>query len=659
MTAGGRIVLASVLLVLLTAAVFHSVLGFGFLGLDDPRFVTANGMVQKGLTAQGVRWAFTTTQLGFYAPVTALSHMLDCQLYGLRGWGHHLTSLLLHAASALLLLLALHRMTGALGRSFFVAALFAVHPLHVEPVAWIAERKELLCGFFWIAALLAYAVHAAAPSARRYVVVFAFYILALLSKSMAVTLPFALLLLDLWPLGRWPGNARGPGRPARLSALILEKTPMLLPIPLLSLLTVRAQTEMGALGSSEAFPPGERIANALYAYGAYLLKTVFPVRLAALYPFEHGAMPVWKPACGALALIAGTTAAVLLFLRARSRLSTMSAGSPPGHLPRTCGYVTTGLLWYAGTLVPVIGLVHVGSQSMADRYTYVPLIGIFILLVWGASDALSSASAGIRRGALALAGLIVVALGTLAHAQTLTWRDDEALYTRVLSVSPKAILAYYNLGNFYLFGKGDPGRAIGLYEQALSIDPRYGDVQLGLGTALAREGRTGEALDHFREAVRLKPDLAEARMSLANALMQSRLLPEAEGAFHDYLALRPDDWRGYSGLGLLYGEMGDWGKAAMSLARAAELAPREGTPVSLLGYALMKQGDKDGARRALARALSIEPSQPQPYYYLGLMALESGDLAGAQAQLDALRRLDPALARSLEAAIGQGHGSLP
>jgi tetratricopeptide (TPR) repeat protein len=630
----GRLTGAALILTLLTFAVFHPVLGFGFLGLDDPRFVTANKEVQEGLCAESLRWAFfTTTHLGFYAPVTALSHMVDCQIYGLRPWGHHLTNLLLHAASAILLLLALFGMTEALWPSFWVAALFAVHPLHVEPVAWIAERKELLCGFFWMVAVLAYGSYARAPSLRRYGAVTTAYLLALLSKPMAVTLPLTLLLLDLWPLRRWPGDSPGPGRPAPLRTLLLEKLPLLLPIPLLSLATLKAQSHVGALGSSEAFPLGERVANALYAYGTYLLKAVAPVHLAALYPFEHGAMPFWKPMGGALALLCGTAGAVLLARKRR--------------------YVAMGWPWFVGTLVPVIGLVHVGSQAMADRYTYIPLVGIFVLVAWGAAEALGSAKRRARCWAAAVAGGVVVLLGATAYAQTLTWKDDETLYTRILRVSPRSVLAYYNLGNLYLFERGDPEKARGFYEKALAVDPGYGDVHLNLGIALVRQGKTREALDQFRDAARLKPDLPEARLNLATALMRSRLFPEAADAYGAYLALRPDDSKGHSGLGLVYGEMGDWERASAALSRAADLAPGDAATSSLLGYALLRRGDRDGARRAFGRALSNGPSQPQPYYYLGLMALEAGDIAGAQARLAPLNRLDPAMARSLEEQIGR------
>ena len=379
-------------------------------------------------------------------------------------------------------------------------------------------------------------------------------------------------------------------------------------------------------------------------------------------------MPLWKPLGGALALICGTAAAIMA---ARNRR-----------------YVTAGWLWFAGTLVPVIGLVHVGSQSMADRYTYIPLIGVFFILAWGAAGAFAGASAGTRRAAIAAAGLIIVLLSVRARSQVLTWRDDESLFRQIISVSPDAILAYFNLGNYYLYTKKDPEKARDLYEQALAIDPHHADIQLNLGTALARLGRPQEALDHFREAVRLKPDLKEGRLDLALALQQSGRFSEAEEAFRAYIRLKPDDWKGHAGLaealwragdlptalssfkrardlapdtpkimkglGLVYGEMGDWDSAVASLSKATELIPDDASAWSMLGYAMLRRGDRGGASRAFNRALALQPSLPQPRFYIGLLSLESGDVAGARMQMESLRPIDPSLARSLDERIMRG-----
>ena len=597
-TSAGRLAAACAAIVLITVVVFLPVAGFPFLGLDDPRYVVANAEVQRGLTVESVRWAFTTTSLGFYCPVTCLSHAFDCQLYGLNPRGHHLTSLALHAASAVVLLLAFWRMTGALAPSFAVAALFAVHPVHVEPVAWIAERKELVCGAFWMATLLAYSFYAAKPSSARYAAVLVASLLAMLAKPMAVTIPFALLLLDVWPLGRWPGDVRGVGQPAPVSRLLLEKAPLLAPLVVISLLTVNAQTGLGAVGSAEQFPLKERLANAVDAYGTYVGKAVVPIRLAALYPFEHGSIPLGRLAGGGLVLLAGTAVAMRAFARRR--------------------YVTVGWFWFVGTLVPVIGLVHVGSQSMADRYTYVPYVGLFALVAFGAADVLAAAPRLARRAMTVVAVCVVAIFGVMSHAQLSTWKDDESLYRQILHVSPKAILAYFNLGNTYLAVKNDPRGAKELYEKALAIDPNYGDIHLRLGMALNRLGDNEAAAQHYREAARLKPELVEAHVRL----------------------------------GLLDGELGKWDEAVASLERATRLAPGEAQPVALLGFARLRYGDRAGAQLAFHRAVSIDPKLPQAHYYLCLMAHEAGDSETARTELAALREIDPRMAAALEAQLG-------
>ena len=627
---GVTIALAAVFL-LLVAAIFQPLLGFGFLGLDDPRYVTSNAHVRSGLSLDGLRWAFTTTDLGFYAPMTCLSHMADASLFGLQPWGHHLTSIVLHAAAAIFLFLSLSRMTGARGPSFLVATLFAIHPLHVEPVAWIAERKEVLCGFFWAAALFAYARYAPRPSAVRYATVLAVFLLALLSKPMAVTFPFVLLLLDFWPLGRWPQAPAGTGRRASVRILLLEKAPMLLAALGMSLVTIGTQTEIGALRAAETFPASERITNALYSYAIYLSDTIAPTHLAALYPFEHGSMAIWKPLVGALVLVLGSAAALAVW-RARP-------------------YVPVGWLWFCGTLVPVIGLVHVGSQARADRYTYLPLVGIFIVVAWCGASWLAGAARRFRLAALAITVFAVLALAIAARAQVATWRNDETLYARILEVSPRSVLANFNLGNHYLYEKSDPDRARQLYERALEIDPRYGDVHLNLGIALGRLGKSEDAKTQFREAVRLKPSLAEGHLDLALALAQEHRFADAEPELQAYLRLRPDDAATHQRLGMVRGELGDWKGAVDSLRAAAELRPGDAQIHALLGFAFLQSGNRQEAKRELEQSLKLAPDAPQSHFYLASMALDEGDRATATSHLEALRRTDPRLARVLEERI--------
>jgi protein O-mannosyl-transferase len=370
-------------LVLVNVAVFGAVRHFDFVTWDDPPYVTENPIVRAGLTWSGVVWAFTTAHGPYWHPLTWLSHMLDVQLYGLHAGGHHLTNLVLHVSNSVLLLLLLRRMTGALWKSAAVAALFAVHPLHVESVAWVAERKDVLSTLFWILTMWAYLTYARRPGAGRYAAVLLVFALALMAKPMVVTLPLILLLLDVWPLGR-----------VSLSwhRLVLEKTPMFALSAAAGVATIVVQQRVGALAAITSVTPGLRVANALVSYGNYLAKTLWPARLAALYPYPQS-LPAWPwlLTCG-FGLAAISVAAVRL-------------------APRR-PYLMMGWFWYLLTLLPVIGLVQVGPQAMVDRFTYVPLVGVFVIVVWGASDALGT-------GPLSPPWTHVDGLGVLAPA---TWR---------------------------------------------------------------------------------------------------------------------------------------------------------------------------------------------------------------------------------------------
>jgi tetratricopeptide (TPR) repeat protein len=578
-----RTAIAALLLAALVVAIYFPATGFGFSGLDDPRFVTGNAHIRAGLSWETLRWSLANTELGFYCPATCLSHAADWTMFGSWAGGHHATSVLLHAAAGVLLLLAFVRMTGELAPSLAVAALFALHPLRVEPVAWLAERKEVLCGFFWCATLLAYALYAAKPAAVRYAAVLALASLAMAAKPMAVTIPFALLLLDVWPLGRWTPHY---GR------LVAEKLPLLLPAAGISLLTLHAQSAIGAVGSVGSFPLFERLANAVAAYGAYAVKTIVPAHLCALYPFRHGTMPAGPLATGIGVLAAGTAVAFL------------------ARCKRPC--LTVGWLWFVGTLVPAIGLVHVGSQEMADRYTYVPHIGLIAGMVFAVWPDLEAASERARAIAGGIVIVLVAALAFVSRAQLSTWRDDESLYRQILRVSPDAVLAWFNLGNLTLTVKNDPQGAADLYEKALAIDPRFGDVHLRLGMALARLGKRDDALKHFEEAVRLKPNLGEAHLSLGTALAMAGRPQEAIGHLTEAERLVP----AYGGpaefeIGNVLTNMGRPDAAIPHFARSL-LFDREAASVhNNLGYALFLTGSYVQAIEHYREALRIRPDFPE------------------------------------------------
>jgi tetratricopeptide (TPR) repeat protein len=519
-----------------------------FTNFDDPGYVTHNPHVTPGFTVEGLRWALTSFDQSNWHPVTWFSHMLDCSLFGLNPAGHHLTSLFFHVASTLLLFLALTRMTAAPGRSAFVAALFAAHPLHVESVAWIAERKDVLSAFFWMAAMWLYAAYARTGRRLDYLLLVAAFVLGLASKPMAVTLPFALLLLDAWPLRR--ADFFGQSPLSRNRAILLEKAPLLALSAVSSVVTFAAQRAGGSVASMDVIPLGHRVANALASYAAYLKKTVWPADLAAFYPRPE--RPDWPSAFASLLLVAGFT-----FLALRMR--------------RSRPYLTTGWFWFLGTLVPVIGLVQVGDQAMADRYTYIPLIGIFIIAVWGGMDLGTSMRLPPR--ALAAAGLAALAAaGSLSWRQVGYWKDSASLFKRTIDVAGDNELAFLNYGaalveqnrlpeaaalyrdllsrrpdlsdiqanmGMVLSLSGEHDRALAHYRKALSLQPRHADAHNGLGVSLAANGNQAEAINHYREALRIRPDFPEALYNLGKALAARGDLQSALAHFRRALELHP------------------------------------------------------------------------------------------------------------------------
>ena len=450
-------------LVILAAVVYGRVCLFDFVNYDDDLFVTGNAHVQGGFTWQGIRWAFSST-LAFWNPLTRLSHMLDCELFGLNPAGHHLSNLILHMFNTILLFLVLRRMTGAFWRSALVAALFAVHPLNVETVAWVAERKGLLCTSFWLLGLGAYSRYTARPGKGLYAAVLLFFVLALMAKPMAVTFPLTLLIVDFWPLRRLALTSEGlvrvhdPGTSrVAIPRLLLEKGPFLAISAGASLLAIHAEKVIGALSAATALPPGQRVGNALVAYFAYLEKAVVPVRLAVFYPFpDH--LPEWRVVAAALLLVI-VSAALWRF--------------------RTEGpYLFAGWLWLLITLLPVIGLIKVGAFSMADRYAYVPLIGVLAAGVWWGADLATGRRSGRFIGCMTAAGLIGL-LAVTAREQARHWEDSETLFSHAVRVTGGNALAHNNLG-----------------------------------VVLLRLGRVDEARRHFQVCIDLDAGCLEARRNL-------------------------------------------------------------------------------------------------------------------------------------------------
>ena len=496
-----------IFLVISTLAVYWQVQDHEFINYDDQVYITENGHVQAGLSGECIVWAFTTSYASNWHPMTWLSHMLDYEFYGDRPKGHFLTNVLLHITNALLLFMVLFRLTGAIWQSAFVAVLFALHPLNVGSVAWAAERKNVLSTLFWLLTMWVYISYANNPSLKKYGWVALFLALGLMSKPMLVTLPFVLLLLDYWPLRRWNiqntnGSIEQTTTSAPLSRLILEKIPLLLLVIGSITTTLIVQSIGGSLKSFDAFPLKERIINAFVSYLSYLQKMVWPSNLSIFYPHPEGALPVWKGVLCGMVLVGITILAVKWI--------------------RKAPYFAVGWFWYLGTLVPVIGIVQVGVQAMADRYAYVPLIGIFIILAWGISGLLEKWDP--RKKALPIAaGAVILVLMVAAWVQAGHWKNSITIFKHAVSVTenqyPSFAVAYDNLG-YALAKKGDIGEAITHYKTAIKINPNYANTYNNLGAALAQQGSLKEAINYFQEALRLKPNLISARKNLEMAIRE-------------------------------------------------------------------------------------------------------------------------------------------
>lgn len=503
-------------LVAAVLAIYAQTAHHAFLSYDDPGYVTGNASIRDGITWQSLRWAVTATDVYNWHPLTWLSYVVDYQLYGLNPRGYHLTNVALHAANTLLVFAVFRRMTGDVWPSALVAALFGVHPLHVESVAWVSERKDVLSTFLALLTMGAYVRYAERRATGWYLTALAMFALGLAAKPMLVTLPFVLLLLDYWPLRRLEPGGHAAGK--NLGRLIAEKLPFVVLSAACSAMTVYAQSAGGAVAALDRFSLGVRVMNALVSYVAYLEKMVWPVGLSVRYPHPGAALPVWKAVVAAGILLA-VTAAVIRWLRSRP-------------------YVAVGWLWYLGTLIPVIGLVQAGDQAMADRYSYIPLVGVFVAIAWGLRDA-SAAWPRVWLVIPWLAAAAVVILTATAWNQTRYWRDSITLYEHSLSVIESDPLLHYNLAN-ELREQGRLGEAVRHYQDAIRFDPTYVAAHTNLGPILAQQGRTDEAIAHYATALSLKPDLAEAHNNLGMLLGEQGHVADAIPHFEEAVRLKPE-----------------------------------------------------------------------------------------------------------------------
>jgi tetratricopeptide (TPR) repeat protein len=657
--------LPGVALVLVTLALYWPVVSHDFVNYDDDEYVVENTRVSSGLTFGNFLWALQSGYASNWHPATWLSYMLDCQMFGLKSWGHYLTNVVLHALNAGLVFALLRQMTGAMWRSLLVAALFAVHPLRVESVAWVSERKDVLSGFFGLLALITYARYAKAsvvsnqwsvigsgrsgasamdhrprtPGHRSlitdhrslfYFLSLVCFALGLMSKPMLVTWPFVMLLLDFWPLGRFElSTLSSPARPSEATAaqlsttlrLVREKIPFFILAAVASVITFLVQQHGGAVKAVERFPLGARGGNALISYGRYLGKLFWPTDLAVLYP-HPGQWPL-----GNVLLASGVIVGLSALVWAGRR-----------RYP----YVLMGWLWFLGMLVPVIGLVQVGDQAMADRYTYLPSLGVLVLGVWGAYELTRGSRSQVLALSVAGAGAGAVCL-LLTRQQVGYWKDGEALFQHALQVTQNNALAHNGLG--VALGKArQTDEAIRQFQQALRLKPDYPTAHNNLGAALVDQGQTDEAILQYQQALRLRPSYVDARINLGAALVRKGQTDEAVQQFKEAIRLQPDKANVYNNLGSALGQMGQIDEAIQQFKEAIRLKPDLAAAHYNLGLAVLGKGELDEAIRQFREVIRLWPGHPDAHNNLGAALYRKGQMDEAIRQFQEALRLKPDLA---------------
>jgi len=605
------------MLVLVTIALYWPAMRCGFINLDDPDCVTENFHVQSGLTWEGVKWAFSDTQQhAYWAPLTWLSHMLVCQFFGLNPFGHHLLNVLLHAANTGLVFVLFQRMTRAPWRSLMLAALFGWHPLRVESVAWVTEREDVLSTLFWMLTLLAYAKYVEAGQVGNskskvwYGTAIVMFLFGLMSKAMLVSLPFVLLLLDYWPLERF--------KPGRAWQLVREKIPFLVMAAVMGFVTFVAQKQGGAVKTFEYLPFGARVGNGLISYCRYIGKTFWPTDLAVFYP-HPGYWPLEEVALAGI-ILCGIS--VLLFV-ARRRYP----------------YMLVGWLWFVGTLVPVIGLVQVGGQAMADRFTYVPSLGVLILTIWGAYELAKGWRFNVTVMPLAGAMAIIICLA-MTRQQLGYWKDSETLFRHTAEVTKNNYIAYNNVGAA-LLDEGQTEEAMGQFQEAILINPEDAEAHYNLGVALFKKNKTNAATSEFREAIRIKPDYAQAHNNLGTALLNQGQTDNAASQFQEATRLKPDYAEAHYNLGVALFNQGQTGEAASQFQEAVRLKPDYVEAHINLGTALLNQGQTDSAISQFQEAVHLKPDDAEAHYNLGVALLSQGQTDRAIGQFQEAIRLEP------------------
>lgn len=589
-------------LVVITWLVFGQTIRYDFVNYDDNEYVYENPAITSGLTPHGMIYAFSGRHARNWHPLTTLSHMLDCQLWGVHAGGHHFTNVVLHTIAVVLLFLVLKQMTGATWRSAFVAALFAIHPLRVESVVWISERKDVLSAVFFMLTLGAYVRYARLPTVGRYLTMLILFALGLMSKPMLVTLPILLFVLDYWPLSRFAGGLSS-------KRLILEKIPLLILSAAAGVATLLVQRS--SLAIVEQLPLVSRIGNGLVSCVIYMKQMIWPARLAVFYPHPGDQLPVWEIAL-----------AIVL-------LGIVSAGGIT--LRHKWPYLVTGWFWYLIMLLPVIGLVQVGSQAHADRYTYLPQIGLYVLLAWGITDALASRLAteriprpGIQRRILAAtASVAIIALAWCAHIQASYWRNGESLWGHALAVTSGNFMAHDGLGQC-LSNRGHLDEAIDHFQMALNIAPGYREIETNLMLALAKKGRTDEAITLLQALLKEHPNDAQLHYNLGNALQRKGDSRGAVAAYEKALAIQGRYPAAHYNLGIALDQNGQIDEAIAHYQEVVKEQPNYPQAYCLLGNDLLQKARVDDAIAAYEQALKGRPTYPEVENNIGLALVQKG-----------------------------------
>jgi tetratricopeptide (TPR) repeat protein len=607
-------------LCILTVVVFWPVGGHAFINFDDTMYVTENRHVREGLTAEGIRWAFQTFHASNWHPLTWLSHMVDVSLFGLDPGKHHGMSVAIHVVNALLVFLLLRKMTGRLWPSAIVAALFAVHPTRVESVAWVAERKDVLSVALGLATIWAYVVYtqkktASQPALPRYLTVFLLFAAGLMAKPMLVTLPALLLLLDYWPLNRARTFQTG-------WRCLIEKIPLFLLSAASSGVTYIAQQRGGSVSALEEFALPQRVANALVSYAGYIAKTLWPHNLAIFYPYPVNGVPTWQVVGAAIALAAVTAAAI--------------------RLGRTRPWFLVGWLWFLISLTPVIGIIQVGGQAMADRYTYIPTLGLFIAIVWEVYHLQSSAAAQNSAATIRIMASVAViaACAYLARAQVAHWKDSVSVFSRAIAVTDRNHVAHGNLG-LALSAMGRTDEAIAHLKRSVEIMPDS-EISLNvLGGLFITQRRFQEAEIELSKALSIKPDFGPAHFNLGLTLAELGRTREAIEHYKRALAIDPDSFKAHSSLGSALAKDGRPDEAMSHFARAIEINPVDSHTHNNLGIVLADQGKLEDALRHFSEGIRNAPGDPVIRFNAGVILQRLGRTTDALAEFETVLKLNP------------------